>query len=465
MANLSEQNTITNLMNLPNELLDKIFDYFDDKNLLLASHVCRSFIVIAKRAFQRKYANRRYEMSGIRNDRRGLHRAILHNFGSKVTHLFIYKYDFVNCDRHIMNLIVQNCTNIIKFELIGVSIDLAEFFSHAPNLTFCSLNGVIVDEKNDWKIIALPRLKHFEIRFKYKLQMASIAEFLNRNRQIETLAIDTEHNLLPIIGKRLNRLRDFKIVDYGQITVADASAATVSNSTDAIINLNALESLEIFSDDPELMLRYIQTGCKNLQQLIIVFKNQTKLEQSILLAIGPFERLTALKILYAKITMSQIKLLASHLPHLKSLHIEMFTGCELAENILWISSAFKKLTNLEIQLDSVHCPNGWNYNFHQRFLRAIGNERVDLKLNLLFREHKLMISRDSICHTRDGSNPILVHWVGYEAEKSHTKVNILQLNDQSMWHLFDFIDLNSLDILQRTCRDMRTKIQIYMSEK
>lgn len=72
--------------------------------------------------------------------------------------------------------------------------------------------------------------------------------------------------------------------------------------------------------------------------------------------------------------------------------LEMFTSNELAENILWISSAFKKLTNLEVQLDSVHCPNGWNYNFHQRFLMAIGNERNDVKLNLLFREHKLIIS-------------------------------------------------------------------------
>lgn len=464
-----DQQKVSSLTNFPNELLERIFENFDDRNLLHVSHVCRSFIVIATKAFERKYAKRRYEMSGLRNAQHGLHRAILHKFGSKLTSIFIYKYDLINRDRHIMDLIVQNCTSLTKFELIDVSIDLAEFFSHAQNLAFCSLNGVVVDENCNWQVYSLPRLKHLEIRFKYELEMAAITEFLNQNRQIETLAIDTEHNLLPTIGKRLHRLKDFKIVDYGQITVADASSAaavaTASNSTDAIVNLNQLESLEIFSDDPDPMLRYIQNGCKNLEQLIIVFKNQTKLDKSILLAIGPFERLTTLKIFYAEITMNQIKLLEPRLPHLKSLHIEMFTSNELAENILWISSAFKKLTNLEVQLDSVHCPNGWNYNFHQRFLMAIGNERNDVKLNLLFREHKLIISRDSIYHARDGSNPILVHWVGYEADKSRSSVNICHMKDPSLWHLFNFIDLISLDILQRTCRHMRNKIQLYMSQR
>lgn len=467
-TNTSEEQPISNLTNFPNELLERIFLHFDDKNLLNVSHVCRSFIVIAMKAFERKYAKRRYEMSGLRNAQRGLHRAILHKFGSKLTSIFIYKYDLINRDRHMMDLIVQNCTSLTKFELIDVSIDLGEFFSHAQNLTFCSLNGVVVDENCNWQIYSLPRLKHLEIRFKYELEIAAITEFLNRNRQIVTLAIDSEHNLLPIIAKRLNRLKDFKIVDYGQITVADATtaaAATIATATDAIVNLNSLQSLEIFSDDPDPMLRYIQNGCKNLEQLIVVFKNQTKLDKSILLAMSPFERLTTLKIFYAEITMNQIKLLEPRLSHLKSLHIEMFTSNELAENILWISSAFKKLINLEIQLDSVHCPNGWNYNFHQRFLMAIGNERNDVKLNLLFREHKLIISRDSIYHARDGSNPILVHWVGYEAENSHSSVNICHMNDQSLWHLFDFIDLISLDILQRTCRHMRNKIQLYMNQK
>lgn len=457
-----EQQAICNLSNFPIELLERIFENFDDKNLLQVSHVCRSFIVIASKAFERKYAHRRYEMSGLRNAQRGLHRAILHKFGSKLTSIFIYKYDLINRDRHMMDLIVQNCASLTKFELIDVSIDLAEFFSHAQNLRFCSLNGVVVDENCNWQMYSLPRLKHLEIRFKYELELAAITEFLNRNRQIETLAIDTEHNLLPIIGKRLNHLKDFKIVDYGQITVADATA---SNSMDAVVNLNSLQSLEIFSDDPDPMLRYIQNGCKNLEQLIIVHKNQTKLDKSILLAIGPFERLTTLKIFYAEITMNQIKLLEPRLPRLKSLHIEMLTSTELAENILWISSAFKELSNLEVQLDSIHCPNGWNYNFHQRFLMAIGNERNDVKLNLLFREHKLIISRDSIYHARDGSNMILVHWVGYEAEKSQSSVNVCHMNDQSLWHLFDFIDLISLDILQRTCRHMRSKIQLYMSQK
>lgn len=468
LTGADEQQPISNLTKFPIELLERIFEHFDDKNLLHVSHVCRSFIVIAAKVFERKYARRRYEMSGLRNAQRGLHRAILHKFGSKLTSIFIYKYDLIHRDRHVMELIVHNCASLTKFELIDVSIDLAELFSRAQNLTFCSLNGVVVDENCNWQIYSLPRLKHFEIRFKYELEMAAITEFLNRNRQIETLAIDTEHNLLPVIGKRLNRLKDFKIVDYGQITVADATtatAATAGSSTEAIVNLNSLQSLEIFSDDPDPMLRYIQNGCRNLGQLIVVFKNQTKLDKSILLAMSPFERLTTLKIFYAEITMNQIKLLEPRLPHLKSLHIEMFTSNELAENILWISSAFKRLTNLEVQLDSVHCPNGWNYNFHQRFLMAIGNERIDVKLNLLFREHKLIISRDSIYHARDGSNPILVHWVGYEAEKSQSSVNLCHMNDQSLWHLFDFIDLISLDILQRTCRHMRNKIQLYMSQK
>lgn len=401
MASHSDQRVIPNLMSFPNELLVRIFRHFDDRLLLTASHVCRTFIGISTKAFEHKYANRRYEISGLRNAQRGLHQAILYKFGSKLSSIFIYKYDLIHRDRHIMDLIVQNCIAITKFELIDVSIDLAELFAHAPNLTFCSLNGVIVDENSNWQMYSLSRLKHLEIRFKYDLELVSITEFLNRNKQIETLAIDTELNLLPIISERLNRLKDFKIVDYGQIGQVHRVSGSSSTHT-PVVHLDALVSLEIFSDDPNPMLHYIRNGCKNLEQLIVVFKNQTKLDKSILLAIGPFERLTSLKIFYAEITMNQIRLLEPRLPHLKTLHVEMFACTELTDNILWILSAFKTLINLEIQLDSVHCPNGWNYDFHQRFLAAIGDERSDVKLNLLFREHKLIISRDAIFHARDG---------------------------------------------------------------
>lgn len=357
------------ILALPNEVLDRVFCYFNDESLLNLSHVCTRFTSIAFRAFAKKYLNKNYEISGIRKTYRGFHCAILNKFGSVLTGIFIYKYDLIYDDICLMNLMVENCMRLKKLQLIDVSINLERLFLHLNNLTYCSFNGISVDE-NDvrWSSFYLPHLKHLDIRFKGDLKYANFAEFLGKNGQIEVLFIDTKINVLNLIDSRLKKLRSLKIVHY----------PTIGQTVEP---LSSLESLEISSINPSGLLGVFEMCCKNLSHLKLISQHQKHLDDSTLETICSLKSLKSLNILYASISIDQIVRIKEHLPHLTFLHVEMNANDELIEHVLLILSSFRFLENLEIQFDAITCPKKINYNFHIRYLATIGKSR-DVELHL-----------------------------------------------------------------------------------
>lgn len=60
----NEQMEKFNLLKLPRELLEEILIHLDNKDLLIASHVCKLFASVAETVFARIYSDDSYEIDG-----------------------------------------------------------------------------------------------------------------------------------------------------------------------------------------------------------------------------------------------------------------------------------------------------------------------------------------------------------------------------------------------------------------
>lgn len=459
MTTKQQEQSVFNFLALPNEIIERIFLNFNDDTLLTLSQVCTRFNSIVTNVFGKKYANRNYEISGIRRRCRGFHRAILNKFGSTFKSIFIYKYDLINIDKCLMKLIQTKCTTLKKLELNDVSINLEKLFSHRNDLTYCSFNGITLDEDDTkWFRYHLPNLMHFEIRFKNDIKYVHLMEFFKINTQIEVLYIDTKMDALNIINNYLPNLRSLKIVDYLRIN---------HTNRDMFISFESLESFEILSVDPSNSLQTIERCCKQLKYLTIIYQCQKPLDDNTLRIINMLNCLQSLVILYGSVSNEQIRQIGQHLPQLSELQIqinEQVNLNKLIDNILLILSLFPNLDKLMIRLNAIECPNGVNYDFHTQYLAAIGNNR-DVNIRLLFLEENILISKDGILRQKDGCEPVLVHWIAYESCHSHSKTNILDLNENSLRDLFDHIDHFTLTLLLQTSHSMEKRIRKYFTEK
>lgn len=440
------------LVTMAPEILQRIFSNFNDETLLMASHVCTLFASLAKKAFKRKYARKKYIISPKTRVNCGFHRVILNRFGEGLEAVVIFKYNLISSDHCLMDSLTRNCHNIRKLELLSVSIDLAELFSHLPDLSYCSLNGGTIQNET-WARHHMARLNHFEIGNVSGLKYDHLKEFFNNNKQIEILSVDVSgFDVLLVIHNRLKMLKKMKMRNYAWSTDLEA------------INLCSLESLELYGHVFTHELHLIKNGQNKLKNLTIVFMWNSPLRDSTLTAICSFNELTSLKILYAEIKVNQVKLIGQNLPNLASFHFHLDFGEELEDDIFAVLAMFPALTSLVIVLE-ISCSEKFNYDFHTRFQAVIN--RPDVQLNLLFREDELIVSNDKILKVSEKGkkiDPIIVHWSGYESQNSVSKFTWFHLNEKSLWSLFEHLDIVSLRILQKTCKEMKLKVHKYFKD-
>lgn len=109
-----EQSENVELLDLSIEMLEHILITLGEKDLLVASHVCKTFAAAAEIAFARKFANERYDIYGSKDSR--FHKIILNKYGDKVRDLSIQCVDDEFCD-----LIEQKCCNSEKVDLWDVA--------------------------------------------------------------------------------------------------------------------------------------------------------------------------------------------------------------------------------------------------------------------------------------------------------------------------------------------------------
>lgn len=422
-------------------------------------------LIEAEAAFLQKYLNETYN---IFDPEGGApyqhHQTILEKYGNQLVAISIEGVDLIDEvidsddeSNWLIQLLTRNCTGLKKLELAHLDVDLRKLFSSLQNLTHCSL--VYLDiSGGDWTECQLQHLKHLKIKADIRLKWDSFEKFIDNNRQIEWLDLRTNFHPLRIIHDKLNVLKELKIdgLHFGYTLASDQE----------MVKLDKLESLTIKCFDIVPVLQKFRSGCDNIKELTLtltpeIFKETPIDEDAFTSVICSFEKLTSLTVANVKFTEHQIGQFG-RLKHLTSLYIEMKASDDLSNQILRLIPKLGASTELRIKFD-VKLLGGYNYEFHRQFLEASAKSQANLKLILMFCDNEeLIVSKDLILHIEDGSTPVIVHWTGYEAASSTSKVNIADLEGGSLRRFLDRLDLLSLNVLKQTCRTMQTKVTEYV---
>lgn len=462
------------LATMPVEVLELIFSFVDDTNVLAVSQVCKRFVPIAKHVFEQKYASRSYQMGCDRKN----HRAILTKFGGKLSGMDIDGFDMLKEDRWLLNVIKQNATTLNKLALGYSDVELTWILACLQNLKCCELYRLNVRDIS-WAALAFQHLKHIEMYDVRGISDETLVEFFNNNQQLESLEFQYfELNVLDKIHDRLHMLKHLRV---------DFSITKDYSFELNVIKLDSLESLYVeginykeFEDNEDVsrVLQAFRNGCTNINQLKVQCY-QSFAAHNVLTTICGFDKLKSLDICDVVLTSKQLASLQQKLPKLNALKVSMVFPYEIdgedldedmiVDEILSILSNSPHLTELNIDIGleemSVDC---FNYDFYTRFLVAIENNRNDIKLNVhsykLANRWDVFVSRDKIQHRLSRSRSVLIHWTAYEADRSISKVRISDLNEKNLWSLFDRMEPADLCALQQTSQYMESKVTKYAME-
>ncbi|XP_055311022.1 uncharacterized protein LOC129573895 isoform X2 [Sitodiplosis mosellana] len=404
------------LFDMPNEVLNCIFDCFNDETLLAASRTCKRFQSIAAKTFERKYANQPYKVRNLEIiNYQQMHRAVLINFGATFTDIEVADADLTDEHRWLIEVLKENVATLkkVKFatEWEAADINLGEVFLFFPNLTHLSLDGYAIEDDN-WSHIHMPYLKHLAFYSMDYVEEECFDRFFDNNRQIESLVYqDTTNNFLESINNRLNQLKMLQVPEFFFEPTP--------------IHLKSLEKLKLTENSEEMcILDAFSNGCKNIKELSVVFVEGVELDEKYISTIASFEKIESLEIEDTEITIDEIKLIERQIPHLKSFSVitEIETEDDddddhqlIVDEILSMVSSTKILTKLELAID-LKCPKRFDADFHARFLEAIGVHRPDFMLLLELegqRHHSinLMVTKNCITSATCDTAPVIVHVV------------------------------------------------------
>lgn len=460
------------LATMPVEVLELIFSFVDDTNLLAVSQVCKRFVPIAKHVFEQKYASRSYRMYFV--EKKVNHRAILKKFGGKLSGMDINKVDMLRKNRWVLNVIRENATTLNKLALSSIDVDLTWMLACLQNLKSCELAYLNVRDSS-WAALALQPLKHIEMVELRGLSDEILVEFFDNNRQLESLSFYSyQLNVLDKIHDRLHMLKHLQV----EFAITEDYPSELN-----IIKLDSLESLDVrFIDyeysvdnnDVSRVLQAFRNGCTNINQLSVQC-HQNSAADDVLTTIYAFDKLKSLDISDVELTSKQLTSLQRKLPNLNAIKVTMVFPFEIdgedlnqdmiVNEILSILSNSPHLNELSIKISledvSVDC---FNYDFFTRFSLAIENNRNDIKLNLHSYSWNVFVSRNKIMHKLNHSKPVLIHWTGYEADRSISEVRMSDFNEKNLWSLFDRMEPADLYALQQTSQNMESKVTKYAEE-
>lgn len=160
--------------------------------------------------------------------------------------------------------------------------------------------------------------------------------------------------------------------------------------------------------------------------------------------------------------MKLLLILLRRLPKLFSLRILDDGKFTLTpHNILELFAQGKNLINFIVQAANYWPPNkdiSFNSDFFHRFIE-VAKDRTYAKV--IWDQHeKTIITKEKI--TKDGQ---LVHWIGYEANRSLSSTHILQLSDKCIQKIFNYLDRESHRALYETCKRTRTEVRDHISKQ
>ncbi|KAJ6643273.1 hypothetical protein Bhyg_08231 [Pseudolycoriella hygida] len=467
----------------PLEIKLNIFIHCDDTTLLNLSWACESFAEIAKFAFGRKYQSRLYRMIGeeTKTQKKIDHRAILTRLSKSLNGLHIEGINIKN-EKWLRDIVARNAQSMLHLTLIRCVVSIEEFFRLSPWLSSCEIRNICISITDGWSMLKLPNLKH--LRFESNtVENEALNNFFGLNRRLESLEIDFD--LVDNIYDKLHNLRHLHII---------FPKSTRHKLT--VISLNFLQSLHLENIAPsqvENILTAFRKGCNNIKHLKVQMPEYLYLVENMVNAANDCSDVIVQSIcFFEKLTSLQIR----NMPCFKSKHIIMLqtnllsiteltlsiklpsnidgiplTQEKIEHEIIFILSNSPNMKELDVVVPYHHAapedPYPFAYSFFARFLNAIRNNRHNIKLRVESdkNQRQVIFYKDKLLYKKPRETKFtLIHWTGYDPDRSKSKGAIFALDDKCLWRIFGQMDSNSLIAFYQTCSYFRKKCAAYVKE-
>lgn len=251
------------------------------------------------------------------------------------------------------------------------------------------------------------------------------------------------HEYIVIVAENLKHLKDIAITGWESVDWQ------FSNETmDLIVDsLKHLESMNIFmTPEGDELMRRLGLKCKSMKRLELRYWGY--LTDDCIKAIGLFEAIEIIKLPYGEKS-DAIENIVEHLPKLRRLILPMYRP---PLNV-FIFSLFLKCQTLEkitIDLGSNHSMGPINVKFFNEFTEIVQSpsgkiEFIHKKEIVGFITKKEIVWRNK-----------LLHWIGWDPDKSSSSLNLLDLPSKSSEEkqspfdiMLGYLDLGSLYLLLR----------------
>lgn len=389
----TEQSEKIKLVEMPQEILERILIHLDYKNLLTTSHVCKLFASIAESAFARKNKNEYYRIFGYQETK--VDRLILNKYGEKVQNI-----EIINREENLLDLVQEKC----------------------PNLKGLSLNLVS-------KVIMLQNLKEVSLGKVDNLDREKFLEFLNNNPDIESLKLlRFDVDLLSMLYDRLHMLKIFTLRAERNVRLLKYLPTMQFES------LKSLE-LEFETNKANYYAHFLRAiNCEKLEELILNINSDKYGGDDAIDEICKFSTLVSLRLPSFPVKSDQICKLVTHLSDLITLEVKIAEGEPDLENMIHSTiSMLPKLTKLAIKLDddnadrlSKELKSSVN-DFHARYAKS--NTKIKLDSDSDSVDVYMCITRDYLLSLSFDGDLFEIHWMENLNEK-----HVLEVMTEYCYH-------------------------------
>lgn len=450
----------------PVEILEHIFRYVDDRELMRLKDITERFESIVKTTLKERYKSKNFVVCEAERAHCERFIALMANntLGIEANGL-----DDIDQNHWMIRLLNQHAIKLDRLIVDNCSFkNLAAALEQHMNVTQIAFRSYC-DYECDRELPEFRNLTDLEID---RCEFSNYSKIIQNNPRLQRLKIGnvSSASVIECIGQHCNQLKELQMMNYSEALVGSLDVSSVATGR--------LHTLGItIADDSIDVLKAFNAECKNLKRLTLQ-QNGGSLSEETVQAIGSFSSIEALSLKVTRETIQKHHLLAEslgNLPNLTHLRLEVHEVRSMNDFLLSLVRKCKRINRIDIR---AYCSPknqmGINKDFHDEFRDIIRHrpQEVSIKIRFISPRFDIKISRTEII-----SNKTLVHWVGYDPACNQSNAHLLQLADaqipsakdqwkqQPFQKILSYLDPNSLYALQQTSARCRQLVHAHLKKR
>lgn len=450
----------------PVEILEHVFRYVDDRDLMRLKDITERFDSIVKKTLKERYKSKNFIVCESKREHCERFFAIMENntIGIEANGL-----DDIDQNHWMIRLLNQHAIKIDRLIFINCSFkNLAAALEQHMNVSQIAFRSDC-DYECDRELPEFRNLTDLEID---RCEFPNYSNVIQNNPRLQRLMIGnvSSASVIECIGQHCNQLNELHMMNYDEALVGSTYVSSLA--------MERLHTLGIsIANDSINVLKAFNAECKNLKNLTLQ-QNEGSLNEETLRVIGSFSSIEALRLKVTSETMKRYHLLADslgNLPNLTHLRLEVHEVKSLFDFLLSLLRNCKRLNRIDIR---AYCfpknQMGINKKFHDKFVDIVRyrTQEVTIKICLNFPRFDIEISKTEII-----SNKTLVHWVGYDLAYNQSNTHLLQLaniqisstidqwKQQPFQKILKYLDPNSIYALQHTSTRCRQLVHTHLKKR